>query len=232
MRDLLPQGYFAGYEPSMEPGAPEPTSISFEGYHNVLAVDVRRGDLFSHPHRNGKFFPVNSRVEGLDEYSPFVRLEYIDVYEMDQPVTWIPTPEQPADPNVIMREGFDYTPSGGLASVTFDADQWVLIKNRPTVVGKVVKTTGTPMSGAQQRYQWFFDHDVYTYNLLESMYVIGVTSNYYPDDPHYTDFMGGGTYLDLANAYLHASGKSSTGWEAPATPGPTLRGGGGRSRHN
>ena len=81
--------------------------------------------------------------------------------------------------------------------------EWVLI------VGKVVKLAGVPMAGTQQRYQWFFDHDVYTYNLLESMNVIGVTARFYPSDPHYTDFIGGEPYLTLANKYLHEGRKAT-----------------------
>ena len=191
IRAVLPSGFFTDYEPSIEPTTQAPTSATFEGYPHVIAADVRRGDLFSHPRRNGKFFPVNSRAEGQDDNGPFIRLEYIDIYETDQPIEWIPTgAASETDPNIIIREGFDYTPSAGLASITLDVTEWVLIKNRPTEVGKVVKLAGVPMAGTQQRYQWFFDHDVYTYNLLESMNVIGVTARFYPSDPHYTDYRG------------------------------------------
>ena len=91
IRAVLPSGFFTDYEPSIEPTTQAPTSATFEGYHHVIAADVRRGDLFSHPRRNGKFFPVNSRAEGQDDNGPFIRLEYIDIYESDQPIEWIPT---------------------------------------------------------------------------------------------------------------------------------------------
>ena len=89
-RAYLPQG-FEDYEPSVDPFEPEPETTHWAGYHHVIAIDVRRGDLFSHPHRDGRFFPVNSRVEGHDEFGAFLRLEYIDMYDSDTPVTWVPT---------------------------------------------------------------------------------------------------------------------------------------------
>ena len=104
-----------------------------------------------------------------------MRLEYIDIYESDRPVDWVPTgAPTDRDPNIIMSEGFDFTPSAGLATVTFDPTKWILILNRATAMGKVIKTADTPMAGAPARYRWFYDNDVYTYNLLNAMYYIGV----------------------------------------------------------
>ncbi len=82
--------------------------------------------------------------------------------------------------------------------------------SRANAMGKVIMTEGTPMAGAGARYQWFYDNDVYTYNLLNSMYYIGVQSDL---DENY---MGGEVYLTLANQYLHASNKGSALWQAPA----------------
>ena len=66
------------------------------------------------------------------------------------------------------------------------------------------------MNKAQQRYDWFFDNDVYVFNLLNSMYYIGAQSDV---DPFY---MGGEIYLELANQYLIASNKHNKAWETPA----------------
>ena len=45
-RDYLPQG-FEDYVPTIDPSEPEPETTHFAGYHHVIAMDVRRGDLFT-----------------------------------------------------------------------------------------------------------------------------------------------------------------------------------------
>ena len=215
-RDYLPQG-FEDYIPTLQPETPEPETTHFVGYHHVIAMDVRRGDLFSHPQRDGRFFPVNSRIEGRDEFGAFMRLEYIDIYDGDRPVEWIPTgAASETDPNLINVEGYDLTPSAGLATVEFDPEDWVLILNRPTVRGTVVQLADVPQQGAQSRYNWLFEHDVYTYNLISSMFTIGIIANYHPENEHYINFSGGGDYLTLGLDYLQGSSKSSSAWKTPA----------------
>ena len=160
------------YVPSVEPASEKPDT-HMEGYHSVVAADVKRGDLFLHPYRVTKFFPVNTRIVGDNQGYPFIRLEYIDVYGYDAPVNWEPTAARVANPSWIMVQGYDFTPSEGVASVTLYPDEWIFIKNRPTSMGTITRSAGQSAGGEADRYRWFWNNDTYTYNLLDAMFTIG-----------------------------------------------------------
>ena len=48
------------YVPSVEPAEPEPVTKR-QGYHHVVAADVMRGDLFTHPMRQPTCSPSTAR---------------------------------------------------------------------------------------------------------------------------------------------------------------------------
>ena len=141
------------YTPSVEPVGPMPSN-NLQGYHHVVAADVQRGDLFNHPYRPMHFFPVNTRIEGDGQNGHFVRLEYIDVYDFDQPVEWVKKAGHGnTDPNWIVVQGYDFTPSEGIASVVLYPDEWILIKDRPMSMGKITRSEGVPTGGEENRYR-------------------------------------------------------------------------------
>ena len=208
------------YVPSLEPEEPEPYARR-PGYHHIIAADIRRGDLFFHPRRANDIFPVNSRTVGESEsMGSFVRLEYIDLYDYDQPdLDWVPTSGDDHNPSFLLDSGFDYTPSGGLASVVLYPEQWIYIRDRPIGFEEMgPRSEGVSRGGAASRYRWFYDNDTFTYNLLNSMFVIGKGSlDYDPENADYEDFFGeGDAYLDLANAFLTKSKLADTSWQDPA----------------
>ena len=132
------------YTPSVEPVGPMPTT-SDEGFHWIVANDLRRGDLFSNPYRPHRMFPVNSRSEGEDEGYPYIRIEYIDVYDDDLPhLDWVPTATDTTNPGNISVQGFDLTPTDGLATVTLYPDEWIFMDNLPRRVNPQPKKPTPP----------------------------------------------------------------------------------------
>ena len=161
------------YHPSVEPATPRPTS-SDEGFHWIVAADLRRGDLFSNPFRPHIMFPINSRFEGETDGYPYIRVEYIDVYDQDLPnLDWVPTELDESNPGSIMVQGFDLTPTDGLATVRLYPDEWIFIRDRPQHMGQITRSEGVSAGGESNRYRWFYDNDTYTYTLLNNLFFIG-----------------------------------------------------------